>query len=720
MLSVFLRTFLTADFPATQRPHKKMKTGIVAIMLGLILFSSVSTINSSHGSSEEYVTASGYLNVRELVYFDGSLSYDYILMSDNDIANAQTRYILEFENEKEKQVLSSRLADLIGSSILIEGFLQRENADIAATAAATSVDIQRNVEERINVKMVEPSSNSDPRLGDGEIIIGSSLDSQPSTLIRTLNQVVAPARYADIDATPHSEEYYLNQFYTEENYSLAAYWEDASYGKLVLEGKVTHWVDLPRNSDYYLDFGGREADLVAAIDSQVDFDGPDNGIQNASPQNVFRSSENDDVDSVIGIYNGLIGTGIAGYGYLEPISISTGEGSLFTYFTAIVDTGAGSPEGVPSDYFVGLAAHEMGHNLGWYHTATPYCVFCDPWSLMSGGIYNEQGPSGPIAAHRESEGWIEPEDVFTLTDQPAQGELVVEFTLDILGQPTGQNYLVAKVPFGSSGHYYTIEARKNVVNDHTPLNQTGLVVYHYSPTGHADSMEQRSTEMIIDTTKIGDLANADIDVGDSFEDLKNKITITNLAQNEDSIIVKVIRGDQSQNNGNNDCSGKSATILGTYGPDILEGTSGNDIISGLGGDDVIYGLEGNDVICGGWGSDTIEGGVGDDLLFGNRGNDVLVGGDGNDNLVGGVGDDKLEGNNGNDELFGWSDNDELLGGSGNDSLYGGDGNDYLLGGAGKDTLAGWLGDDTYADKNDATVLRTGLNRETRQSLPADE
>src|SRR6185503_1015467 len=204
--------------------------------------------------------------------------------------------------------------------------------------------IKRNVEERINVKMVEPSSNSDPRLGDGEIIIGSSLDSQPSTLIRTLNQVVAPARYADIDVTPHSEEYYLNQFYTEENYSLAAYWDDVSYGKLVLEGKVTHWVDLPRNSDYYLDFGGREAELVAAIDSQVDFDGPDNGIQNASPQNVFRSSENDDVDSVIGIYNGLIGTGIAGYGYLEPISISTGEGSLFTYFTAIVDTGAGSPE----------------------------------------------------------------------------------------------------------------------------------------------------------------------------------------------------------------------------------------------------------------------------------------------------------------------------------------------------------------------------------------
>src|SRR6185503_515793 len=105
-------------------------------------------------------------------------------------------------------------------------------------------------------------------------------------------------------------------------------------------------------------------------------------------------------------------------------------------------------------------------------------------------------------------------------------------------------------------------------------------------------MEQRATEMIIDTTKIGDLANADIDVGDSFVDLKNKITIINLAQNEGSIRVKLVRGDQSQNNGSNDCNGKSTTIVGTYGPDILEGTSGDDVISGLGGDDKISGLGG--------------------------------------------------------------------------------------------------------------------------------
>ncbi|MGI0015234.1 MAG: hypothetical protein ACREBU_17605, partial [Nitrososphaera sp.] len=400
---------------------------------------------------------------------------------------------------------------------------------------------------------------------------------------------------------------------------------------------------------------------------------------------------------------GLIGPGIAGYGYIDPIQLSTDEGTPYAYFIAIADTGFGSPIGVPSDYFVGLAAHEMGHNFGWRHTATESCVHCDPWSLMGGGIYSKFGPAGPIATLKASEGWIEPDDIVTVTDQQQQEEQVVEFTLDMLGKPAGQNYLMAKVPFGSDGHYYSIEARKNVINDHTPLEQTGLVVYHYSPAGHADSMDPDAFETIVDTTGIGDLANADIDVGDSFVDVKNKITITNLAQKEDTITVRVVRDDVLPHSGYAACNGMTATIVGTPGSDILEGTPGDDIMSGLGGDDVIFGLGGNDIICGGWGADTIEGGDGDDLLLGNRGSDIILGNDGNDYLIGGLGDDKLEGGEGNDKLFGWTGNDKLLGGVGDDSLYGGRDDDYLLGGEGFDILTGWLGNDTYADKSDAEI-----------------
>ena len=66
------------------------------------------------------------------------------------------------------------------------------------------------------------------------------------------------------------------------------------------------------------------------------------------------------------------------------------------------------------------------------------------------------------------------------------------------------------------------------------------------------------------------------------------------------------------------CSGTSATIVGTSGDDYLIGTDGPDVIAGLQGDDIIFGLDGEDVICGGLGNDTIFGGEGFDIFSGRR------------------------------------------------------------------------------------------------------
>ena len=65
----------------------------------------------------------------------------------------------------------------------------------------------------------------------------------------------------------------------------------------------------------------------------------------------------------------------------------------------------------------------------------------------------------------------------------------------------------------------------------------------------------------------------------------------------------------------NSCEGRTATLVGTAGPDVLIGTSGPDVIAALEGDDQISGREGDDVVCGGGGSDFITGGSGDDRLF---------------------------------------------------------------------------------------------------------
>lgn len=93
------------------------------------------------------------------------------------------------------------------------------------------------------------------------------------------------------------------------------------------------------------------------------------------------------------------------------------------------------------------------------------------------------------------------------------------------------------------------------------------------------------------------------------------------------------------------CGTRTATIVGTDGPDHLVGTEGPDIISAGRGADTIIGLGGDDILCGGRGEDVLDGGEGDDRLHG--GHDYVFadqGGPGirGDLLHGGPGDDYLD------------------------------------------------------------------------------
>jgi glucose/arabinose dehydrogenase len=78
------------------------------------------------------------------------------------------------------------------------------------------------------------------------------------------------------------------------------------------------------------------------------------------------------------------------------------------------------------------------------------------------------------------------------------------------------------------------------------------------------------------------------------------------------------------------CGPRSATLVGTPGPDRLVGTSGPDVIAGLGGRDRLIGRGGDDLICGGGGADRISGGAGADLILGGPGRDTCAGGRGAD------------------------------------------------------------------------------------------
>ena len=56
------------------------------------------------------------------------------------------------------------------------------------------------------------------------------------------------------------------------------------------------------------------------------------------------------------------------------------------------------------------------------------------------------------------------------------------------------------------------------------------------------------------------------------------------------------------------CGGKTPTIIGTAGADVLTGTGGADVVVALGGKDRVRGLGAGDLLCGGAGNDTLIGG----------------------------------------------------------------------------------------------------------------
>jgi Ca2+-binding RTX toxin-like protein len=115
------------------------------------------------------------------------------------------------------------------------------------------------------------------------------------------------------------------------------------------------------------------------------------------------------------------------------------------------------------------------------------------------------------------------------------------------------------------------------------------------------------------------------------------------------------------------CAGRTATIVGTTGADVLTGTGGRDVIAALGGNDRVRAGRGNDLVCAGFGRDRVAGGRGRDSLRGGTGQDTLSGNSGNDSLKGGPGRDTLIGGTGRDRLNGGPSRDVCRGGLGHDA-----------------------------------------------------
>jgi Ca2+-binding RTX toxin-like protein len=111
--------------------------------------------------------------------------------------------------------------------------------------------------------------------------------------------------------------------------------------------------------------------------------------------------------------------------------------------------------------------------------------------------------------------------------------------------------------------------------------------------------------------------------GIAFEDLVNKLTITNW--NDINYSIENIVFDDG-------------TILTQSNVRAIMDTSNDDVISTSvdsydAGNDVVYGGDGNDIITTRKGNDVLDGGTGNDTLYGGEGNDILYGGEGIDTFI---------------------------------------------------------------------------------------
>jgi Ca2+-binding RTX toxin-like protein len=89
-------------------------------------------------------------------------------------------------------------------------------------------------------------------------------------------------------------------------------------------------------------------------------------------------------------------------------------------------------------------------------------------------------------------------------------------------------------------------------------------------------------------------------------------------------ILKLVSYSSFPGSWDNRCLGKTVTLRGTQGDDVLHGTDGNDVIFAYSGDDVISAGKGHDRVCGRTGDDIIHGGQDFDQARCGRGRDIAL------------------------------------------------------------------------------------------------
>lgn len=346
-----------------------------------------------------------------------------------------------------------------------------------------------------------------------------------------------------IDTSPglsHDAAYYQELFY-DGDVSVNQYYNASSYDKFTLNGEVNGWKTLPKTKSTYLNnvdtFNLLLTDALALHEPDVDFCNP-------SPVNnvilVMNGQVSDVVNSAFGSVNEWVS------------NLGTGDGCSVT-LTVVWDPDNGGFFccGQTLDRGIGVTAHEIGHNLGFYHTPLPpgnwrnefnpaaSDPYHDPYSLMSTNR-DQESPSALITAQRNATGWMDAGNIQTVS----QGSSAT-ISLDFINEPEdGINPQMIVVPLGD-GSLYTIEAHEDEIWNDTPQDRTGAVMYKYFPSGNqysylslqSDKDAKYSLVATNGTDTTSQIDQAILEISETYEDNTNSVTVT--TQTVDSTFITV-------------------------------------------------------------------------------------------------------------------------------------------------------------------------------------
>ena len=319
----------------------------------------------------------------------------------------------------------------------------------------------------------------------------------------------------------HDSAYYDGIFYTNTG-SLKNYYDTSSYGKFNWDGSVDDWLTLPETQATYSD------DLIPMLVDAVNLHDDNVNYCGADPVTNLQLVFNGDLNpqgSAVGTLGGGVDIIIPADGCTISVSVSW-----------YPDNGGGFATGLAYDRGIGVPAHELGHNLEFEHTPPPPGLweqgsspYHDSNSVMSTNA-DFEGPSALIMPQRDKAGWVASPSKVTIADG-----MSATITLDFSNEPEGgENPQMITVPFSDgSGNSWIIEGHKDGLFNDTPQDRKGAIIYKHFPGGNqypylsmGDKSAPYSLVATAGTDETDDFDLAMLELGESYEEVANSITVT--------------------------------------------------------------------------------------------------------------------------------------------------------------------------------------------------